>query len=65
MSAPAAAPFNWRTLNGDQLKGWACALCGVRLYADRSIGTVITYFAGQAERVELWACAPHCVGDEP
>lgn len=63
MSTPSLAPVDWRTLNGDQLKGWACALCGARLYADRPIGKVTTHFRGrEPEDVELWACAPQCDG---
>ncbi|WP_372346683.1 hypothetical protein [Streptomyces sp. KL116D] len=47
-------------LTGDQLRGWACALCGARLYRDRSLGLVPDPYT--SEYVELWACAPRCSG---
>lgn len=45
-------------LSGDQLRGWACALCGARLFRDRPLGLVSDPFCG--DDVELWACAPAC-----
>ncbi|TGA88446.1 hypothetical protein [Streptomyces sp. MZ04] len=48
------------TLNGDQLRGWACALCGARLYADRPLGIATLVREKSTEDVELWACAPSC-----
>ncbi|WP_409059969.1 hypothetical protein [Streptomyces sp. SYP-A7185] len=47
-------------LNGDQLRGWACALCGVRLYADRPLGIATLVREKSTEKIELWACAPSC-----
>lgn len=47
-------------LTGDQRRGWACALCGVRLYADRLLGTVALDERDDIEFIELWACAPSC-----
>lgn len=39
-------------LTPDQRAGYACVLCGMRLYASRLVGTVTG--------VELWACSPAC-----
>ncbi|WP_409061594.1 hypothetical protein [Streptomyces sp. SYP-A7185] len=47
-------------LSGDQLRGWACALCGTRLYADRLLGTVAQGQGEHTEFIDLWACAPSC-----
>lgn len=58
VSAPAEALPDPATLKGDQLKEWACALCGARLYRDRFLGIVRHPHDGS--RVELWACAPVC-----
>ncbi|WP_406502837.1 hypothetical protein [Streptomyces sp. NBC_00212] len=46
----------------DQQQGWACALCGARLYEDRLIGTVSmpTGYPERTEEVDLWACSPEC-----
>ncbi|MFI6876298.1 hypothetical protein ACIBL6_22990 [Streptomyces sp. NPDC050400] len=49
-----------KRLSGDQLRGWACALCGARLYRDRPLGLVSDPLNG--EYLELWACAPRCSG---
>ncbi|MET7542082.1 hypothetical protein [Streptomyces sp. NPDC005507] len=48
------------TLTGDQRRGWACALCGGRLYEDRPLPPVEEIRAGMWVSVELWACAPTC-----
>lgn len=48
------------TLTGKQLDGYACALCGRRLYADRSLGVHRGTVLGQETSKELWACAPDC-----
>lgn len=44
-----------------QIQGWSCALCGKRLYKDRSLGEFIvrTGVPG-GEVLELWACLPPC-----
>ncbi|MFB1046759.1 hypothetical protein [Streptomyces chrestomyceticus] len=47
-------------MTGPQQEGWACALCGARLYADRSLGVHRIISCGQEVEVELWACAPSC-----
>ncbi|MGY0062886.1 hypothetical protein ACWY4P_41175 [Streptomyces sp. LZ34] len=39
-------------LTAEQRAGYECALCGMRLYASRCLGTV--------NGVQLWACAPAC-----
>lgn len=49
-----------RLLTGDQLRGWACALCGRRLYRDRLLGLADDPLSSKGEHVELWACAPGC-----
>ncbi|MFF1715850.1 hypothetical protein [Streptomyces sp. NPDC058268] len=46
--------------NGDQLRGWACALCGARLYGDRLLGIYGVPRGETTAYVELWACAPSC-----
>ncbi|MGW6790082.1 hypothetical protein [Streptomyces chartreusis] len=49
------------TLSGPQLNEQHCALCGVRLYKDRFLGTVnyIDLFGNKAT-ANLWGCAPAC-----
>ncbi|CAM5239825.1 hypothetical protein SALBM135S_00736 [Streptomyces alboniger] len=47
-------------LNGYQLNGWACALCGARLYKDRPLGTFMLVRGGHTYVRELWACGPEC-----
>ncbi|MEU7151166.1 hypothetical protein AB0B15_24545 [Streptomyces sp. NPDC045456] len=47
-------------LTGPQQEGWHCALCGARLYADRSLGIHRILSCGQEIDAELWACAPSC-----
>ncbi|MEU7158910.1 hypothetical protein [Streptomyces chrestomyceticus] len=47
-------------LTGPQQEGWACALCGARLYTDRSLGIHRILSCGQEIDIELWACAPSC-----
>ncbi|MER7794931.1 hypothetical protein [Streptomyces sp. NPDC097640] len=39
-------------LTPDQRAGYACALCGMRLYTSRRLGAV--------NGVELWGCSPAC-----
>lgn len=60
MTAPVEA-FDVRRLNGDQLRGWACALCGARLYEDRPLPPVTEVRHREVVRIELWACAPTCL----
>lgn len=60
MTAAVEAP-NLRRLNGDQLRGWACALCGARLYEDRALPPITEVRHGLKVRIELWACAPTCL----
>lgn len=52
-----------KTLNGDQLRGWSCALCRTRLFRDRFIGR--TRHPYDNEVIELWACAPSCPPKPP
>ncbi|XQE77671.1 hypothetical protein ACN24L_01055 [Streptomyces microflavus] len=47
-------------LTKDQIKGFTCALCGNRLYADRPLGTFTATEGLCTEPTELWACAPTC-----
>lgn len=54
-----------KLLNGDQLRGWACALCGARLFRDRSLGLVDDPMSSKGEYVELWACVPLCTLPAP
>ncbi|MFH8736810.1 hypothetical protein [Streptomyces sp. NPDC017964] len=44
----------------EQLQGWNCALCGARLYRDRSLGSFRTNSDPLLAPTELWACAPRC-----
>ncbi|MFD4551423.1 hypothetical protein [Streptomyces sp. NPDC058466] len=53
----AALVLDTDNLNGDQWRGWACALCGARLYADRPLCKARDR---SGELVQLWACAPAC-----
>ncbi|WP_328335752.1 MULTISPECIES: hypothetical protein [unclassified Streptomyces] len=46
--------------NIDQVKGLACALCGARLYATRSLGVFCTGDLLLQDPTELWACNPVC-----
>ncbi|MFH8371704.1 hypothetical protein [Streptomyces sp. NPDC018031] len=62
--APAAPEVDTATLTQEQLKGWYCALCRARLFADRSIGTHTVSYGSTEELVELWACAPSCEAAE-
>lgn len=53
-------PIDLTKLTLEQARGWSCALCGARLYADRSLG-IHTADAGLlTDPTELWACAPAC-----
>ncbi|MEU4507768.1 hypothetical protein [Streptomyces sp. NPDC024089] len=53
-------PRDLARLTFGQAQGWNCALCGVQLLADRSLG-VFTHDRGLlTEPTELWACAPAC-----
>ncbi|MET8683336.1 hypothetical protein ABZV77_03900 [Streptomyces sp. NPDC004732] len=60
MKTDAKAAPDVAKLNGYQVNGWSCALCGSRLYADRSLGTFVFVRAGHRYSVELWACDPPC-----
>ncbi|MGW5448680.1 hypothetical protein [Streptomyces asiaticus] len=48
------------TLTGPQLEGWDCALCGLRLFADQLLGTVVWTCGSRPREVELWVCRPLC-----
>ncbi|MEV1048665.1 hypothetical protein [Streptomyces sp. NPDC049916] len=52
---PGSPDLDRLTMN--QIMGWNCALCGVRLYADRSLGKFRTGSGMLTEETELWACA--------
>ncbi|MFI0819018.1 hypothetical protein ACH4TX_24440 [Streptomyces sp. NPDC021098] len=49
-------------LTREQLHGWDCVLCGARLAADRSAGTVTVDRGSTRTTYEVWACAPACGG---
>ncbi|WP_199830958.1 hypothetical protein [Streptomyces sp. NBRC 110028] len=49
-------------LTREQLQGWDCVLCGARLAADRSAGTVTVDRGPTRTTYEVWACAPACGG---
>lgn len=67
MTAPAGGPPqpDPKTLNGEQLQGWNCALCNARLFADRSLGKVTIDYGHVTETYELWACRPSCPPPPP
>ncbi|WP_431043898.1 hypothetical protein ACQUSR_19695 [Streptomyces sp. P1-3] len=60
MSTADASEVDVRRLALDQMRGWYCALCRARLFADRSLGRFEITFGRTTETVELWACAPSC-----
>ncbi|WKX70868.1 hypothetical protein [Streptomyces sp. XD-27] len=60
VSTADAAHVEVQRLTLDQIQGWYCALCGARLFADRSLGLFELTFGRTTETVELWACAPSC-----
>ncbi|MGR3936934.1 hypothetical protein [Streptomyces sp. BRA346] len=47
-------------LTREKLHGWDCVLCGARLAADRSAGTVTVDRGPTRTTYEVWACGPAC-----
>lgn len=52
--------FDPQAMTLEQLKGWYCALCHARLFADRSLGEYEIRFGDTTVSYELWACRPSC-----
>jgi len=62
---PGIALPDPETLTGPQLRGWDCALCGQRLFADQLLGTVVWTCGGVTEEtIELYACRPLCAAQQ-
>ncbi|MEU0381041.1 SRPBCC family protein [Streptomyces cyaneofuscatus] len=57
---PTETTVDLARLTLDQVRGFSCALCGNRLYADRPLGTFTAVEGLCTEPTELWACAPTC-----
>ncbi|MCD9904360.1 hypothetical protein LUR56_38570 [Streptomyces sp. MT29] len=57
---PTETTVDLARLTMDQVRGFTCALCGTRLYADRPLGTFTATEGLCTEPTELWACAPTC-----
>ncbi|MFI0821587.1 hypothetical protein ACH4TX_38995 [Streptomyces sp. NPDC021098] len=55
-----AAEIDPATLSREQLRGWACVLCGALLTVDRPLGTVTIGHGVTRTTYEVWACAPAC-----